>query len=906
VQTLERRAALALHWINIVSGKFFREHAVRFDRNGRADQMLLLNLRHIRDKLEEAGLRDDDICHDLLARIVFIQFLFDRKDSEGKAALTPATLTRLRSEGVLREVHSGFASLLTNYEDTYRLFDWLNARFNGDLFPGKGDTIEARAQGWAAEMQVVTQPHLALLADFVRGELDMPSGQRCLWPLYAFDVIPLEFISSIYETFVKERAATEGIFYTPPHLVDFVLDRVLPWDGKDWDLRILDPACGSGVFLVKAFQRLVYRWKCAHPEQPVRAETLRRLLERNLFGVDKDRHAVRVACFSLYLAMCDEIDPRHYWTQVVFPAMRDRRLVTADFFAEDRIGFRTVADAGAYDLVVGNAPWGERLLTDAALHWAKSSTPHWAVANKGIGTLFLAKAAQLLTADGRVAMIQSASSLLFNRSRRATDFRRQLFTTYSVREIINLSALRFQVFKRKTRATKRSVAPVCIVVLGTEKPSIDHRIAYVSPKHLDQLIDEFRIVIEPQDRRSLTVHDAVSDPVAWTALMWGGPRDRAFVTQFRIYPSLARPGPTYQVTHREGVIFGDRGKLQPQLRRRRILARNGFPGRSPLYIRVDTLPELSDVRTDSKASTDFAAFDWPQLIIKQSWQKTVSRFQARLTRSTEGEGALCTQSYVTVHVPETQIMLLEAACLTLNSMFATYFLLLTSGRFATYRPEPLVEELLAVPVPPPRVGLIEGVASPAEIDIRLFEAFGFKDAERVLIEDLFNYTLPDFRSDRRSPGRQPTERWDNTTSEPQLIPYCDYFIRVLKAGFGRSKAITATIFQEVDVDAMLPYRLVAFQLDRAASEEILVTRIHSAELLNELTRIDRRWRERRPGCSGIYYERVARVYDSPDSTPTVFVVKPDAKRYWTRSTALGDADEVALDLFRWRDSVGRA
>ena len=83
----------------------------------------------------------------------------------------------------------------------------------------------------------------------------------CLWPQYAFDVIPLEFISSIYETFVTKRASGDGIYYTPSYLVDFVLDRVLPWDGTDWDLKVIDPACGSGIFLVKAFQRLVHRWK---------------------------------------------------------------------------------------------------------------------------------------------------------------------------------------------------------------------------------------------------------------------------------------------------------------------------------------------------------------------------------------------------------------------------------------------------------------------------------------------------------------------------------------------------------------------------------------------------------------------------------------------------------------------
>lgn len=180
------------------------------------------------------------------------------------------------------------------------------------LIPGKGATPEERAVGWGAEKKVVKAKHLALLADFIRGDLDMPSRQMCLWPQYAFDVIPLEPISSIYETFVTERAARGGIFYTPPYLVDFVLDDVLPWDGAEWNLKIIDPACGSGVFLVKAFQRLVHRWRHANPEKPIRAESLRRLFERNIVGVDIDPRAVRVACFSLYLAMCDEMEPRHY------------------------------------------------------------------------------------------------------------------------------------------------------------------------------------------------------------------------------------------------------------------------------------------------------------------------------------------------------------------------------------------------------------------------------------------------------------------------------------------------------------------------------------------------------------------------------------------------------------------
>ncbi len=128
---LENLGARALHWVNLVSGEFFQRRADRFSRDGRADQMLLSNLRYMRAMLSEAGLDNDDVCHDLLARIIFVQFLFDRKDSDGVAALTPARLTRLHNEGVLERRHTSLDSILTDYRDTYNLFDWLNTRFNG-------------------------------------------------------------------------------------------------------------------------------------------------------------------------------------------------------------------------------------------------------------------------------------------------------------------------------------------------------------------------------------------------------------------------------------------------------------------------------------------------------------------------------------------------------------------------------------------------------------------------------------------------------------------------------------------------------------------------------------------------------------------------------------------------------
>jgi hypothetical protein len=132
--------------------------------------------------------------------------------------------------------------------------------------------------------------------------------------------------------------------------------------------------------------------------------------------------------------------------------------------------------------------------------------------------------------------------------------------------------------------------------------------------------------------------------------------------------------------------------------------------------------------------------------------------------------------------------------------------------------------------------------------------------------------------------------------------YCEFVIRVLKAGFGRDKAVTATIFQQAD-DAPLPYRLVAFELGRHASENVSVSRIQALALLRELERLDQSPLGKQNSRRGIYNARLARIYDGSSGVPTIFVLKPHASKYWTRSAGLNDGDEIALDLFQWQQQV---
>ena len=890
------QANQALHWLELASGRFIQRHERRFRRDRCADTLLLDNLRFVRSKLHEPTLPYDrklpyDIIHDLLARIIFVQFLFDRRDSKGYTALNAEHLSRLHRDGILSEPYQTFGEVLGNHADCYRLFWYLDNRFNGDLFPGQGAGDQNRQQYRDTESALVKESHLRLLSEFVTGRMQLRSGQYSLWPQYSFDTIPLEFISSIYETFVARR---KGTVYTPAHLVDFILDGVLPWDDPQWDLKILDPACGSGIFLVKAFQRLIHRWKRAHPGQRIASGTLRSLLERNLFGVDDDRHAVRTASFSLYLAMCDEIDPRHYWTQVRFPSLRDRCLVSRDFFSEENAGFRTNEDARHYDVVVGNAPWGKGTIKEssAARKWAERH--EWPVSYGDIGPLFPVKSAALTKPSGWISLLQPCGTLLFNGSANARKFRNRLFSEFTVTEVVNFSALRFRLFSK-------AVGPPALVTMRPSASS-EELLSYISPKPLRASgADDYRIVIDPYDVHEVHPREAMEDSVIWSALMWGGRRDLALLRRMERRYTLAKYKSEKKVMTRQGIIRGDQKKSLPDIVGRRILEGEDFPDDIFLCISPSCLSLNKNPWIDEDGSTDFSAFEPVQLIVKKTWVVDRSRFRAVVVDPPD-EGVIFSDSYVSIRADEEDRSILDAACLCYNSSFAVYYLFLRAGRFASYRPSPTVAELLSVPIPEFELGLLHKVKTLEDLDRRLYESFDFRPAERILMEDVLRYTLPDFKGDADSPGRSPTrrngaDRGGTGGGGTELHAWCAWFIRVLRAGFGRTKPVCATVFEEV-AGERLPVRLVAIHLDWARRPDVVVEPIGCGDLIGRLQRIYSLLLD--DAAEGVSFRRVARVFDVWDiegrRVPTVVFVKPDQARYWSRSIALRDADEVSGEI----------
>ncbi|WP_319591708.1 N-6 DNA methylase [uncultured Draconibacterium sp.] len=134
---------------------------------------------------------------------------------------------------------------------------------------------------------------------------NIEKGQLRLFD-FRFDIIPVEFISYIYEIFLTDKQKEGGIYYTPKKLAQLIVDDVIPENEIG---SVLDPSCGSGMFLIIAFQKLLENSK-EHLLNDIekRIEFRTKLIKENIFGIEKELTAQRFSLFSLSLQLFRGLD----------------------------------------------------------------------------------------------------------------------------------------------------------------------------------------------------------------------------------------------------------------------------------------------------------------------------------------------------------------------------------------------------------------------------------------------------------------------------------------------------------------------------------------------------------------------------------------------------------------------
>lgn len=856
--------------LQIESGAFWqKEKAKQIDRRQRVDVTLLDNLEEAEERLVSKGLMRS-FAQALLGRSIFVSYL------RARGILTQEFLYRM--------FHSEeFIDMLSEKPATYELFSWIQRTFNGDLFP-----LEQKQKNGQVlyEREVVNETHLEIVQTLLSGT-ELSTGQGRLWSPYDFSVIPVELISSIYEMFVhaenSQIAKERSTYYTPINLVDLVLSEV--FKQLPADANILDMSCGSGVFLVESFRRLVAR-RITDGEEWSR-EMVRDTLYHQIHGVDISKEAIQIAAFSLYLTAL-ELDPNPQLTETLkFQPLVGSNLFAADAFDEEaEFNKRGPFVDRNFHAIVGNPPWRRRRINHLATEYCEKR--NYPLNPRSLDQAFLWRTGDFANGKTCIGLILH-SRPLFGHTEVALKAREELLKRFSPQVLINLSDL------RQDGLFPRADAPATVLIAKGCRAKSNDSFYLVCAEHSKAFKKHGILEIGPESVKRISTFLVTSDTDVLKIASWGSARDMALIEQLRSsFPSL---GKYINDNRNNGWVSGQgfRGSgsyYAPELYRKPWLPSGKMP---PYFINLDALEILPKQKLDR--SRNPRIYGGPLVITTRGLGK--AGFYAAFSPG----DVVYTEEYYGISIPREQEHLAHYLNGILNSSLAKYFLFMTASVWGVERDKVEPNDLLRFPISLPtednevmvkRIIELEEMLchshdNETEISLKqrlneaVFDLYGVDEVERILVDDTVNLTI-DLRMQReRAEALKPPQISELEAYATELISVIQPFFQTLN-----ERVLVADIF---DV-GKAPLYVIKFSLLPTPARFTLVQIVPGQVLEDVLQRISILLSERI--ADTIFTRRILRIYVGSD----FYIIKPAQRRYWSRSAGLNDADIILSEQLR--------
>jgi len=424
------------------------------------------------------------------------------------------------------------------YRRLFVLFEKADAKYNSGLFHFHPEKGREQADGLTPALSIDDKP----LKDIFKN-LYYPDSP------YEFSVLPANILGQVYEKFLgkvisltpshqakivekPEVRKAGGVYYTPTYIVDYIVKNTVgrlvegkkpgPRGGVS-HLKILDPACGSGSFLIGAYQFLLdwhldqyaadgpEKWdkgktprlyRTARGEWRLTTDERKRILLNNIFGVDIDPQAVEVTKLSLLLKVLEGEDEQSIGKQMLLFQERvlpdlgrnikcGNSLIGPDFYEgrqmtlfDDEVlhrvnafdwlaEFPDIMNAGGFDAVIGNPPYGAFLSKEEFLYLEKKYNSCEYQVNSFV--LFIEKGLKLLNQLGLMSYITPA---VFLAQHYFKNIRKIIVQECSIDKIL---LLKYKVFKEADVGDgcvfvfKNALVPNNILEFAIVKNSIDFK-----------------------------------------------------------------------------------------------------------------------------------------------------------------------------------------------------------------------------------------------------------------------------------------------------------------------------------------------------------------------------------------------------------------------------------------------
>lgn len=439
---------------SILSNKFWNKLSGVIKNSERVDVKLLNNLEATINVINKNSNCNKNDAFDFITKCILIKYLEDRE------ILVNSTFSQFDSEnfiGVLSHTKS---------DKILSFFNHLKKRFNSDFFEVSSNEVFR------------CEKALTQIIEFFKGT-DVESGQLSLFP-YDFSIIPIQLISSIYEKFFnlattdisQQKARKEsGSFYTPYFLSDFIVNREIILTKDNYkNIKIMDPACGSGVFLVSAFKRIVEFYKSNQVD--INAKVLNDIILNQLFGIDKNVQALKITEFSLYIALLDCMNPKDLEVnKFEFPILVGKTLHGESFFSPNCIEHGLL-----FDIIIGNPPW--RGIGGDHVNYCQQMG--YELSDKQLAQAFVYRANDFIKPSGNICFILP-NSIFCNTN--PIGFRKQILKIMTIEELLNLSSISNKLFAD-------AAFPCSIVKISKFRDNSKTKVANFTPNVFSNILNK--------------------------------------------------------------------------------------------------------------------------------------------------------------------------------------------------------------------------------------------------------------------------------------------------------------------------------------------------------------------------------------------------------------------------------